>query len=537
MRKFIFQLLISVLALTAQAQKVSNIRAEQRGQDLVVFYTLETSSPCEVSLLLSQDNGSTWGSRLKNVSGDAGKNITAGEKQITWKVLEEREQLVGDRIKFKVIANARWFEPEMVIVDGSTFQMGSTNNGDYEKPMHEVNLSSYSIGKFEVTQAQWKAVMGSNPSFFQGCDQCPVDQVSYNAALLFIERLNQITGRFYRLPSEAEWEFAAMGGKKSKGFIYSGSNNIDDVAWYDANSVARTNEVGKKKPNELGIYDMSGNVQELCVDFQANFPNEKLTNPFGPDSGPGHIMRGGGYNVNGAFAQSKVRNNIHQESVYSNVGLRLVHPIYDLKTIEPEMVFVEGGTFQVEGNSGEEIEKLVHAVTLSPFKIAKYEVTQAQWKAVMGTNPSQFSNCDKCPVESVSWIEVQKFIERLNNLSGKSYRLPSEAEWEYAARGGKKPKSFEYSGADDFKLVSWVYENSDRRTHEVGTAQPNDLNLYDMTGNVWEACLTTTSDKMILKGGSWETGFVGCSISKFLVAERNANWGKSVGFRLVLPIE
>ena len=177
-RAIIIQGFLSILCFQSQAQKVSNIRAEQLGQEIVVLYSLETTSPCEVSVLLSQDNGATWGSPLKNVSGDVGKNISTGEKQITWKVLEEKEFLVGDKMKFKVIANGRKsFEPEMVFVEGGTFQMGCASGNEDEKPVHSVTLSSFNIGKYEVTQAQWKAVKGKNPSRSSKCDRCPVEFV------------------------------------------------------------------------------------------------------------------------------------------------------------------------------------------------------------------------------------------------------------------------------------------------------------------------------------------------------------------------
>jgi formylglycine-generating enzyme required for sulfatase activity len=324
------QILLGVLCLSAQAQKVSNIRAEQHGQDIVVFYSFETNSPCEVSLLLSQDNGVTWGSPLKNVFGDVGKNITAGEKQINWKVLEDREQLVGDKIKFKVVAYVKRalfpIEPEMVFIEGGTFQMGSDSGDSDERPIHTVTLSSYHIGKYEVTQAKWKLLMGNNPSGFSGCDECPVETVSWIEVQDFIRKLNAQTGMSYRLPTEAEWEYAATGGKLSKGFIYSGSNDLNAVAWSKDNSGNKTHLVGHKQANELGIYDMSGNVWEWCSDFYGAYNNFSETNPSGASSGQYIVLRGGSEGDGASGCRNAVRLVIDSQDKYSNCGFRLVLP-------------------------------------------------------------------------------------------------------------------------------------------------------------------------------------------------------------------
>ncbi len=317
-----------VLCITAHGQKVSNVRAEQRGQEIVVFYALETSSPCEVSLVLSQNNGATWSSALKNVSGDVGKNITSGYNQITWNVLEEREQLVGDQIQFKVIANGKKsFGPEMVFVEGGTFQMGSSSGDSNERPVHSVTLSSFSIGKYEVTQAQWKAVMENNPSSFRGCDNCPVESVSWNDVQEFIRKLNAQTGKNYRLPTEAEWEFAAKGGKQSRGYTYSGSSNVGSVAWYYDNSQSKTHAVGGKQANELGIYDMSGNVWEWCSDWYGNYNSYNETNPTGASSGQNRVLRGGSWYIIADYCHTAIRNWYGPGGRDSSIGFRLVLPV------------------------------------------------------------------------------------------------------------------------------------------------------------------------------------------------------------------
>ena len=192
-------------------------------------------------------------------------------------------------------------EFKMVKVDGGTFTMGATpEQGDdaysNEKPAHQVTLSSFSIGQTEVTQELWLAVMGYNWSHFTGDLKLPADELSWNKCQEFITKLNQITGKTFRMPTEAEWEYAARGGKLSKGYKYAGSNNIDEVAWYDdGNSTLGTRPVATKKPNELGLYDMSGNVMEWCSDWFGPYSDEAQIDPVGPDSGTDHVTRGGCY--------------------------------------------------------------------------------------------------------------------------------------------------------------------------------------------------------------------------------------------------
>ena len=185
----------------------------------------------------------------------------------------------------------------MVYVSGGTFTMGGTSEqgsdaDDSEKPTHSVTLSSYYICKYEVTQALWRAVMGSNPSYFKG-DNLPVESVSWNDCQTFINRLNSYTGRNFRLPTEAEWEFAARGGNYSRHYKYSGSNYISDVAWYGDNSGDRTHPVGTKQANELGLYDMSGNVWEWCSDWYGSYSSYSQTDPIGPNNGSNRMDRGG----------------------------------------------------------------------------------------------------------------------------------------------------------------------------------------------------------------------------------------------------
>ena len=216
---------------------------------------------------------------------------------------------------------------DMVKVEAGTFMMGATSEMkdpyDMEKPVHQVTLTNdYYMGKYEVTQALWEAVMGRNPSEYKG-DNLPVEQVSWNDCQEFISKLNSLTGRKFRLPTEAEWEYAARGGKKSRSYQYSGSSNISDVAWYDGNSGSKTHPVGTKQANELGIYDMTGNVWEWCLDWYGSYSSSSQTNPTGAVSGSSRVSRGGSWGLIARFCRLSIRNYITPDCRGDNLGLRL----------------------------------------------------------------------------------------------------------------------------------------------------------------------------------------------------------------------
>ena len=217
---------------------------------------------------------------------------------------------------------------EMVKVEAGSFDMGATPEMkkpyDWEKPVHRVTLTNnYYIGKYEVTQALWKIVMGSNPSNFKG-DNLPVENVSWNNCQKFISKLNKLTGKSFRLPTEAEWEFAARGGNKSRGYLYGGSNAIGDVAWYEGNSSFMTHAVGTKQPNELGIYDMTGNVWEWCQDWYDSYSSSPQTNPTGAVSGSYRVDRGGSWNCLARSCRASCRDRCTPDYRNNSCGLRLV---------------------------------------------------------------------------------------------------------------------------------------------------------------------------------------------------------------------
>jgi formylglycine-generating enzyme required for sulfatase activity len=806
---------------------------------------------------------------------------------------------IANEFQNKITFTVKGVSFDMIKVEAGTFDMGATSEQqdpwDCEKPVHKVTLTrDYYIGKTEVTQALWKAVMGHNPSHFKGDDK-PVEDVPWDDCQQFVNKLNSLTGKNFRLPTEAEWEFAARGGNNSNHYQYSGSNNLRDVAWYDHNSNGTTHDVATKLPNELGIYDMSGNVYEWCSDWYGDYSSNAQYDPAGSSRGSYRVCRGGSWNFDARFCRSlhriysspdrcrnlgmrlvisetanpsdlaekpvrdvastesnvaktskkkvkyrvdvaffdtdpsslpkqpasdfelkesnvakisqnnvtsrvggasfgtakvevgtqqratsqylifnvtptdaivevngktwtttggrarkvvplgnysytvrannyhtqtgtvavndpnnKVVVNVSLKSAYGSVNIssignltggivyiddKIIGPIpctakkvpsgthqvritktmyktlekeivvkdgettefsptllenfatvtlsvannaqifvndklkgngtwtgkleygensiktqkaghrsqtnvysisaasdkqtitltpptpmygrldidvqpdesevyldgvkvgttplflqnvlvgnhkleiknkgclsytdniaiqenatyklenirlnkkltFTVKGVSFDMMKVEAGTFNMGATSEldpySDEEMPVHEVTLSRnYYIGKTEVTQALWIAVMGSNPSNRKGGNK-PVESVSWNDCQTFISRLNAATGKKFRLPTEAEWEFAARGGNYSNHYQYSGSNDLDDVAWYDDNSNNTTHDVATKKPNELCIYDMSGNVYEWC----SDWMGRYGSNAQYDPVGPSSGSYRV--------------------
>ena len=298
-----------------ESGKIITVTTDKEGDEIYVDGTFAGHSPLDVSMgygthtVKAIRNG-------KSVEKSFDVRENGGESSLLLK-FSRNQTITVKGVSF-----------EMVYVEGGSFDMGATSEQGSdaesdEKPVHRVTLSDYYIGKCEVTQELWEAVMGSNPSNFRGA-QNPVESVSWNDCQNFIKKLNSLTGRTFRLPTEAEWEYAARGGNQSSHYKYSGSDNIDDVAWYNNNSGKKTHAVGTKTANELGIYDMSGNVWEWCSDRYGDYSAGAQTNPQGPSSGHCRVLRGGSWNGSARFCP--VSNRRYHGPTFSDYdgGLRLV---------------------------------------------------------------------------------------------------------------------------------------------------------------------------------------------------------------------
>ncbi len=476
----------------------------------------------------------------------------------------------------------------MKCVQGGTFTMGKTvdqfgKSEVDEFPPHRVALSTYYIAETEVTQALWEAVMGRNPSNFKNPNQ-PVESVSWNDCQTFIAKLNSITGLNFRLPTEAEWEYAARGGSFSAQWHLSGEDKTDIVAWTAFNA-KRPNPVKLKRPNEIGLYDMSGNVQEWCYDWYGQYSDEYQTNPTGPQNGDNKVVRGGHWIDGANAARVAFRYSLRPSHTNYNTGLRLALNVtqqdidsyqpnnpaqgmrhfqpynteylpdqtFKINNVEFKMIGVQGGAFYM-GATLEQVrladvdEQPCHNVAISSFRIGQTEVTQALWKAVMGNNPSKFKDNDDEPVEFVTWDDCQKFIAKLNEITGLKFRLPTEAEWEYAARGGNLSQQYTYPGSDNAMAIAWNAHNA-KKPMSVCMLKPNELGIYDMGGNVAEWCEDWYSAYLpvdmtnpqgpsqgankVIRGSFWEDGMRYCR-SSYRDSKSTSFKSYNIGFRLAL---
>ena len=434
---------------------------------------------------------------------------------------------------------------DMVLIPAGKFLMGSptTEVGrDFWELQHEVTLTKpYYMGKYEVTQEQWEAVMGDNPSGITKRAKLPVTNVSWDDCQEFIKKVNAKNGG-YRLPTEAEWEYACRAGTTTAYSIGDSLKKID--ANYADGAADSTKTVGSYSPNAFGLYDMHGNVNEWCEDRNAKYPAGAVTDPKGPATGERRIVRGGAFYLKVSSARSSYRtHNTPTLQGGTGYGLRLARTVdFKVTVVSPvpkpvpvefmpsaenllvapfsetkakevqkeiamrlkkeveekvnlgngvslDLILIPPGKFMMgspASEKGHRPDEKQHEVTLTKsYYIGKYEVTQEQWEAVMGVNPSEMKG-KKFPANNVSWNDCQDFIKKLNAKMDGAYRLPTEAEWEYACRAGTTTA---YSFGDEITPNDSNYNDSKTSVPKAtGSYKPNAFGLYDMHGNVYEWC-------------------------------------------------
>jgi len=321
-----FSMLVPVSTL--YAADVKNETARQVGNRVVFGYDL-TGKEKEADVTITLEiNGKKYRAKDLHLEGDFGKVGPGKGKKIYWNVLQDFPRGLHGRFVADIEASGG-FTWEMVFVKGGCFDMGDTFGDGYsnEKPVHEVCVDDFYMGRYEVTQKEWEAVMGGNPSYFDGCGNCPVEQVAWHDIQEFIRKLSRKRGRIYRLPTEAEWEYAARGrGRRSRWAGTSDESALGEYAWYSGNSGGRTHPVGHKKPNAIGLYDMTGNVWEWVSDrYGEDYYEESLrNNPKGPSGGSDRVWRGGSW-YNGPGLVSATHRFVSSPSYMdSYTGFRLV---------------------------------------------------------------------------------------------------------------------------------------------------------------------------------------------------------------------
>ncbi|GEM_PF-326414 len=665
----------------------ANIAQRTDGSKIVdINYSLDDADNdlCTISLLYSTDGGATFNvfPNPENLNGDLGDNIVCGSgKHITWNAGAESIDYDTDTFSLRILAEDNSIPNNFVYVEGGTIFPTTGNYTD------GLTVSSFYIDKYELTQAEYQNVMGSNPAHDYGVgDNYPVYFVSWFNAIEYCNRRsieeyltpcysylnygtnpddwpigwNNSTGNHtnvacnwaangYRLPLKAEWEYAARGGLQTHNYLYSGSNNLNGVGWYDGNSNGSTHTVGQLTANELGIYDMSGNEWEWCWDI-----NGVST----------RVIRGGSFNYIGTSCTVTSSGYGSALTSIKYIGFRVCRPIpwvatpqvspvggyYEIpqtvtitcNTVEAMIYYTTDGsepsensipytdpfiisadlllkvkafkngvgpsvTVEIEYHGfkfgyipegtftmgdtrggGESDELPIHSVILNAFYMGKHEVTQIEYAAIMGSNPSSgYGVGDNYPVYYVNWYSAIKYcnlrsinegltpVYSINSSTNPTnwgevpssdnvtwnmaicdwnadgYRLPTEAEWEYAARGATNTPDYLYSGSDDINTVAWfVDNNSPYGCKPVGTKAPNALGLYDMSGNVFEWCwdwydlsyYSNTSGSnptgpdsgavRVARGGRWNISPNLCRVADRNYRSQFSNSSSGLGFRL-----
>ena len=454
------------------------------------------------------------------------------------------------------------------------------------------------VGKYEVTQQQYAAVAGRNPSHFDQKDASayPVDAVSHRQAIAFCEQANMLTDGEFRLPTEAEWEYAYRAGTRTTWYNGDDETKVEAIAQFGENNRRQPAKVGSRAPNAFGLHDMAGNLWEIVSDYWTpRYDRRTTVDPIGPEKGQGCVTRGG--NWGGIAWKVRAANRTRDAETYAgaHLGFRIVHmaqlpkaalpapppldctgpngadaatvlasqrawtrhmgvasheklfPITEDRKVSVRMVLLPPGKYY-QGNPGKgAIVTLTH-----PLWVGKYEVTQHQFASVMGKNPSHFKqegkNTEVWPVDMVSYLGAKAFCEKASKNTDARFRLPTEAEWEYAYRAGTRTKFYNGDDNDKSGEIGQCTDNNFVSTTRVGTKLPNAFGLFDMAGNVWERCsdywnhsyepVEATDPQgpesgfaRAQRGGGWDTYCRTCNATS-RSGSTEAYAGSQTGFRL-----
>ena len=411
--------------------------------------------------------------------------------------------------------------PDMIWLPGGSFNMGDENGMDREKPVHQVTLSHFAIGKYLVTFQEYDAFCEatnrkkSNDRDW-GRDRRPAIYVSWDDAQDYCRWLSEKTGQEYRLLTEAQWEYACRAGSDAAYCFGDDEKQLGEYAWYGEDwEKGSTHPVGEKKANEWGLQDMHGNVWEWVQDWLGSYSEEPQSDPSGPASGSIRVIRGGSWSNDAGSCRSAYRGSYGPGYRDHNLGFRLARlgplssypftlppqteaPLPGLRdqlqdgSPGPVMAWLPGGTFMMgEDSSRYDDEKPAHQVSVGAFSIGQYPVTFEEYDRFCEATGRKKPN-DRSwgratrPVITVNWEDAAVYCEWLSQQTGEHYRLLTEAEWEYACRAGSDTRYCYGDNEQQLEQYAWYSKNAGSQTHPVGEKLANDWQLYDMHGNVWE---------------------------------------------------
>jgi len=526
-------------------------------------------------------------------AGADGETVAAAQK--SWaKYLGES----GPKKSFPLDRDGK-VKVEMILVPPGKYYRGEGRNAVV------VTLTRpFWIGKYEVTQQQYATVAGRNPSHFDQEDAAayPVDAVSHHQAIQFCGRASVLTGGDFRLPTEAEWEYAYRAGTRSTWYNGDDDTQVGEIAQYRENNFNQPGKVGTKLPNAFGIHDMAGNLWEIVSDYWTGRYDMRTTvDPIGPEEGQGCVTRGGNWGGDAQQVRAAKRTRDAETYAGAHLGFRLAHmatlpegtlpapppldcsgkdgadaetvlsaqrawarhlgaasheklfAISEDREVSVRMVLLPPGTY-FQGNP----KNAVRVTLTRPLWIGKYEVTQHQFAALMRENPSHFARTGEesmhVPVDMVSYLDAMSFCGKASKKGGGTFRLPTEAEWEYAYRAGTRTKFYNGDDNDASGDIGQCTDNNFVSTTRVGTKLPNAFGIYDMAGNVWERCSDYWSHPYEPKGGidpqgpetgfarshrggGWDTYCRTCNATS-RSGSREAYAGSQTGFRLArVPVD